>query len=76
MSYNKLNSNDVWDPCARAWKGTYLAIVLEPLGSNLGDGVVLVLGAGLHTGQADGASLAHGVEEFVVHVLLQICCFL
>ena len=64
------------DPLAQAWKGTYLAIVLEPLGGNLGYRVVLVLGAGLHTRQAGGATLAHGVEEFVVDVLLQICCFL
>jgi len=61
---------------AQACKGTYLAIVLEPLGGNLRDGVVLVLGAGLHTRQADGASLTHGGEEFVVDVLLQICCLL
>ena len=50
----------------------YLAVVLEPLGRNLGDGVVLVGLALGHAGEAGGVSFAHGLDERVVDVLLQI----
>jgi hypothetical protein len=53
---------------------TYLTVILEPLRSDLGDGVVLVLGAFGDAGEAGGSTFAHGGEEFRVDVFLQIVC--
>ena len=52
-------------------RATYLAVVLEPLGGDLGDGVVLLLGALGHAGETSGAALAHGGEQVGVDRLLE-----
>jgi hypothetical protein len=54
----------------------YLAVVLEPLGSDFGDGVVLVVGALGHSSESGGGSIAHGLDERVVDAFLQIGGFL
>jgi hypothetical protein len=48
--------------------------MLEPLRSDLGDGVVLVLWASGYASEAGGSSFAHGGEEFRVDIFLQIGC--
>lgn len=50
-------------------ENTYLAVILEPLGSNTRDAVVDLLGA-LRALQSGGALALHGVEQLLVDRLL------
>jgi len=52
----------------------YLTVILEPLRSDLGDGVVLVLGASGDASEAGGSSFTHRSEEVRVDIFLQIGC--
>lgn len=54
---------------------TYLAVVLEPLGRNSGDSVVLLLGA-LGTVECGLTTGLHGGEQLVILGLLEVCGFL
>lgn len=56
-------------------ENTYLAVILEPLGSNTRDAVVDLLGA-LRALQSGGALALHGVEQLLVDGLLQVASFL
>jgi hypothetical protein len=51
---------------------TYLTVMLEPFRSDLGDGVILVLGSSGNAGEAGGRALAHGGKEFSIYIFLQI----
>jgi hypothetical protein len=53
-----------------------MAVVLEPLGSDFRDGVVLVAGALGHSSEAGGGSVAHGLDERVVDALRKVGGFL
>ncbi len=55
--------------------GTYLAVILEPLGRERRDSVVDLLLAGDHA-SGDAGGLAQRVEEVGVDVLLEIDGFL
>ena len=56
-------------------ENTYLAVILEPLGSNARDAVVDLLGA-LRALQSGGALALHGFEQLLVDRLLQVASFL
>lgn len=75
--YNKLNHRTAKPArVQRGWDITYLTVMLKPLGGNLRDSVVLLLGALGHTGEALRSAFAHGGEHVLVNVLLQACCLL
>jgi len=52
----------------------YLTVVLEPLGGNFGDSVVLLSFTLGHTCHGISDSFAHGLEELGGHIFLQIGC--
>jgi hypothetical protein len=54
----------------------YLTVMLEPLGGNLGYGIVALCRSLGHTAKAGGGSFAHGLEHSVVYGFLQIGGFL
>jgi len=49
----------------------YLSVVLEPFGSDLRDGIVLMGGALRYTRARHGGSHSHGVQHFLVDGLLK-----
>jgi len=50
-------------------EGAYLSVVLQPLGSDFGDCVVLLWSSLGHSGDSEGGALAHGPQEVGVYVL-------